>query len=428
MFLIVIVIGCMATAVSAGGFAVPQQTSKALALSNAVTAGIDDPSAVYSNPAGLALVKGNQILVNGIYIKGISSVKNSSETARNLHDDYFIPTFFSNYHVPNTDLTLGIGVYTPFGLATSYNEDAVTRFASIRSELKLFYISPTIAWQPLPYISVGGGMSFIHSSALLSRALFLGAVGTGEGRLRITDNDDAFGYHFGLLAGPFSGVKFGITYRSRVDLNYGSADVKFTDAGFAGAASTQVRGKGIHIPIPPVLSSGIHWQITPRWGAEFVYDFTRWSEFENLNVQFNTPLPALGGLFPITSFQVPQNWKNTSTLRFGSTFKLSESLELRAGAALDESPAPKTTLSPAIPTADILAVSGGLGYGWKSWKAELGYMALFYKDRRVNNDVLEGSNVIVNGVTSAPAFPGAPGRDKYEIFNHFVSFNLRYEF
>ena len=77
----------------AGGFAVPQQTAKAAALSNAVTAGVDDPSAVYSNPAGLAFVKGNQILVNGIYVNGISSVENTGQTSRNLHDDVFIATF-----------------------------------------------------------------------------------------------------------------------------------------------------------------------------------------------------------------------------------------------------------------------------------------------------------------------------------------------
>jgi long-chain fatty acid transport protein len=275
---------------------------------------------------------------------------------------------------------------------------------------------------------VGGGVSFIHSSALLSRALYLGAVGIGEGRLRITDTDDAFGYHLGVLAGPFSDIKFGLTYRSRVDLNFDSADVKFGDAAFTGGTGTKVRGKGIHIPIPPVVSAGIHWQINLQWGVEFVYDFTRWSEFENFKVRFNTPLPALGGLFPITNFQVPQNWKDTSTLRFGTTYKLKDNLELRAGLALDESPAPKNTLSPAIPTADILAISGGLGYDWESWKVEVGYMALFYKNRQVNNNVLEGSNVIVNGATPAPAFPGAPGRDNYEIFNHLVFLNFRYRF
>ena len=63
---------------------------------------------------------------------------------------YFIATFFANYHIPNSDFTLGVGTYTPFGLATSYKEDAITRFAAIRSELKNLYISPTAAWSLFP--------------------------------------------------------------------------------------------------------------------------------------------------------------------------------------------------------------------------------------------------------------------------------------
>lgn len=413
----------------AGGYAVPQQTAKATALSNALTAGIDDPSAVYVNPAGLSFVDGNQILANGIYINAISHVKNSGNSSRNIHDDNFVPTFFANFHVPNTDLTLGVGTYTPFGLASSYGENEVTRFAAIRSELKNFYISPTIAWQPRPEFAIGGGVSFVHASALLSRALFLGAVGIGEGRLRITGTDNAFGYHIGVLAKPTPNLKIGLTYRSRVDLDFGDADAKFVDAAFTGGASTTVRGKGIHVPIPPVISAGIHWQINPEWGTEVVYDFTRWSEFEHFKVRFANPLPALGGGFPINSFLIPQNWKNTNTIRLGTTYQVNRSLELRAGLALDESPAPSSSLSPAIPTADILAVSGGFGYDWnKNIKLEFGYMALFYKNRSVNNNVLEGSNVLVNGALPAPAFPGVPGRDKYDIFNHFLSFNLRYQF
>jgi long-chain fatty acid transport protein len=429
LLLLICSIVSFTTRVFAGGFAVPQQTAKAAALSNALTAGVDDPSAVYINPAGLAFVDGNQILANMTYVNSISNVKNSGQTSRNLHDDNFIPTLFANYHIPGTEVTLGLGTYTPFGLATTYKDDAFTRFAAIRSELKIFYVSPTVSWRPVPYFSVGGGVSFVHSSEVLSQKLFLGAVDVGEARLRITDTDDAFGYHLGILAGPFSNFKLGLSYRSRVDLSFNNADVKFTDAAFTGGAFTVVRGKGLHVPIPPVISAGIHWQINPEWGAEFVYDFTRWSEFERLKLNLATPLPALGGAFPIFQFIVPQNWKNTSTLRVGTTYKVNNELELRAGMALDEAPAPSSSLSPAIPTADIFAISGGFGYDWgTNLKIEFGYMALFYKNRNVTNNVLEGTNVVVNGGVPTPAFPGAPGADKYEIFNHFLSFNLRYRF
>src|SRR6266704_976979 len=146
------------------------------------------------------------------YINTKSSVKNNGLKSKNIHDDDFLPNLFANYHIPNSALSLGIGTYTPFGLATTYKENSFTRFAALRTELRTIYVTPGIAWQPSPYFSVGAGMSFVHSSAVLSRAIFLGAVGIGEGKLRITDTDDAYGYNVGLRVKPNDKLKFGITY------------------------------------------------------------------------------------------------------------------------------------------------------------------------------------------------------------------------
>ena len=57
-----------------GGFMIPHQTARALSLSNAMTAGVDDASAVYYNPAALSEVVGNNLLLNGMYIGAVSSV------------------------------------------------------------------------------------------------------------------------------------------------------------------------------------------------------------------------------------------------------------------------------------------------------------------------------------------------------------------
>ena len=97
----------------AGGFAIPHQTARGVGLSNAITAGVIDPSAVYYNPAALSEVDGNRVLVSGNYINVISSVENSGREADNKEDDNVFPTLFANYHIPNTDFTVGIGSYVP---------------------------------------------------------------------------------------------------------------------------------------------------------------------------------------------------------------------------------------------------------------------------------------------------------------------------
>ena len=77
----------------------PHQTAKGLGLSNAQTAGVNDASAVYYNPAALSEVDGNNLLVNGSYIEVINRVENAGRKAKNQRDDHFVASLFANYHL-----------------------------------------------------------------------------------------------------------------------------------------------------------------------------------------------------------------------------------------------------------------------------------------------------------------------------------------
>jgi long-chain fatty acid transport protein len=413
------------TKVLAGGYMIPHQTARGLGLSNAVTAGVNDASAVYYNPAALSEVQGDNLLVSGSYANLQNSVENSGRKSTNKHDDNFLASFFANYHIPGSDFTLGIGTYAPFGLATEYGKDAFTRFAAIDAELKTIYVTPALSWNPSSYFSVAAGLSFVHASAVFSRALCLDPFSFCtqplglEGKVRLTDTADAFAYNLGLLVKPTDNFKFGFSYRSRVDLRFDSANAKF-----GGAFSTpKVKANVSPIPLPPVIDVGLFWQITPGWGAEFVYEYTRWSEFKNFTVTLS-PTPIFLPLgAPIPGFKLPEDWKNTSTLRLGSYYALNKNWELRAGIAVEETPIPNKTLNPAIPDADKLTLNAGVGYKWEKFSVDLGYMAVFYKTRRVTNDELEGLPA------TAPLFyAGAPGKDKYQTFVNFVTLSLGYRF
>jgi len=407
---------------SPGGFMLPYQTARGLALSNALTAGIDDPSAVFYNPAGLGEVNGNQLLINGTYINPQNSVENSGRKVTNKQDNNFLATFFANYHIPGTDFTLGIGTYTPFGLATTYDNDAFTRFAAEQTELKTIYVTPALSWNPSNYFSFGAGLSFVHASEVLSRALCFDPISGCtqplglEGRVRITDTADAFAYNLGFLVKPTNNLKFGFSYRSRVDLRFDSADAKFGGAFSIPTVKANVRP----LPLPPVINAGLFWQITPSWGAEFVYEYTRWSEVKSLSATFS-PIPVFLPLgAPVSGFSSPQEWKNTSTLRLGSFYRPDDRWEIRGGVGLEETPIPNRTLNPAIPGADLFTLNTGVGYKWHSMTVDLGYTAVFYQTRRITNSELEG-------LTGIP-FLGAPGKDKYQNFGNLVSLTLGYRF
>jgi long-chain fatty acid transport protein len=398
-----------------GGFMIPHQTARALGLSNAMTAGVDDASAVYYNPAALSEVVGNNLLVTGTYINVDNSVENSGRDARNEHNDNFLGSFFANYHIPGTDLTIGMGTYSPFGLATTYDR-AFTRFAAQSTELRTLYVTPAISWNPSPILSVGAGASYVHASGIFSRQLCFNSLactfapGAGEAHLRLTDTANAFAYNIGVLVKPTDNWKFGFSYRGRTDIRFDNADAKLSGVLGDQKVSADVRP----LPLPPVINAGAHWQITSNWGAELVYEYTRWSEFKNFKATFQSgPLPG---------FNLPENWKSTSTLRFGSHYSLNENIEIRGGFALEETPIPNSTQNPSIPDADKLTLNAGVGYKWDRFGIDAGYMAVIYKTRRINNNELEGTPA-----TGIP-FLGAPGKDKYRTFNNFLSLSASYRF
>jgi long-chain fatty acid transport protein len=354
-----------------------------------------------------------------------ASVENSGRKSTNKHNDNFLASFFGNYHIPGSDFTLGIGTYAPFGLATEYGKDAFTRFAAIDTELKTIYVTPAVSWNPSNYFSLGAGLSFVHASGVFSRALCLDPISFCtqplglEGRVRITDTANAFAYNLGLLVKPTENLKFGFSYRSRADLRFDNADAKFTGSFSTPTVKADVRP----LPLPPVINVGLFWQIIPAWGAEFVYEYTRWSELKNFTATFSPASVFLPLGVPITGFQLPEDWKNTSTLRLGSFYALNENWELRGGLALEQTPIPNRTLNPAIPDADKLTLNAGVGYKWDRFSFDLGYMAVFYKTRRVTNNELEGLPA------TAPLFyAGAPGKDKYQTFVNFVTFSIGYRF
>jgi long-chain fatty acid transport protein len=414
----------MADQLLAGGYMIPHQTARGVGLSNALTAGVNDPSAVYYNPAALGEISGSNVLATGAYVGLYNSVENSGRRAVNKHDDNYMGSLFANYHIPNSAFTVGIGTYAPFGLATSYDRE-FTRFAAERTELRTIYVTPAISWRPSDFFSIGAGVSYVHASGLFSRALCLDPV-TGctapiglEGRLRITDTTDAFAYNLGVLVKPAKDFKFGVSYRSRVDLRFDDANVKLGGTFSATNTKASIRP----LALPPVINAGLFWEISSAWGAEFVYEYTRWSEFKNFTASFS-PIPTfLPIAIPVPGFTLPQDWKNTSTLRFGSYYKVDQNWEIRGGFALEESAIPSRTLNPAIPDADKLTLNGGVGYKWENLSLDLGYMAVFYKTRNVTNNELEGLPA-----TSPLSFGGAPGKDKYRTFTNFVNLSIGYRF
>lgn len=78
------------------------------------------------------------------------------------------PHIYGAYKV-NNNLTVGLGVYVPFGSATEYEKDSVLRHNINKLGLTSIAVKPVAAWKLNERHSFGAGIIAQHNSAELRK-------------------------------------------------------------------------------------------------------------------------------------------------------------------------------------------------------------------------------------------------------------------
>ncbi len=60
----------------------------------------------------------------------------------------------------------------------------------------------------------------LDQKAAVNNSAVPGQAGQSDGKLKIEDDDVAYGFNLGLMLTPRDGTRFGLTYRSEVDLEF----------------------------------------------------------------------------------------------------------------------------------------------------------------------------------------------------------------
>jgi len=158
---------------SAAGFALKEQSAAALGNAFAgATAGAEDITYMFFNPAGLTRHEGHQAAVvlsyiipkaetnDAVYVFGGSGVQDGGESA-------LVPAAYFMWSL-SPDLKLGLGINAPFGLKTDYDPTWAGRAYAIESEVKTININPTVAYKLNEMVSIGAGLQIQYADVTLS--------------------------------------------------------------------------------------------------------------------------------------------------------------------------------------------------------------------------------------------------------------------
>ncbi|MCK5480153.1 MAG: outer membrane protein transport protein, partial [Gammaproteobacteria bacterium] len=183
------------TSTLAAGFALIEQSVSGMGTAHAIgSAGINDASTIFFNPAGMSrlpgsMVTGNlQIVVadtdveatgtynsNNLAILG-TGLGGTPITGKTKDDTDLTAAVPSGYisHQYNDRIWMGVGMFAPFGLTTEYSNNWVGRYHAIKSELLTYNLNPSIAFKIDEHATVGFGISAMYADGELSQAVDVG--------------------------------------------------------------------------------------------------------------------------------------------------------------------------------------------------------------------------------------------------------------
>src|SRR2546428_9429027 len=380
----------LTTAAFAGGVSFTEQGAAASGKANAFVGEANDPSAIFYNPAGITQLPGTQVMIGTSIVK-LDSTFRSSTTGENTNlEDQFpiVPHFFITHRFKQWDerLSIGLGVYTPFGIVVDWPDNWQGRFDSTLARLRVTVYNPTIAFQATKGLSVAAGLRIVDAAAEFERKFAVPAFGIGESKLRVHDlTAHPVGWNVGLLYHVTDTTSVGIHFRSEMQAKFtGSAD--FT--GPAAPPTGPFSNTGFHtsIKLPPQLIVGLSTKIIPRWTINADIEWEGWRTVGTLPLSFD------GATQSALNQPGPRLWTNSYVYRIGAEYAATDRLALRGGFFYDETPIPDNTFDPNIPNANLYAFTIGLGYKWETTTLDVAYLYGFYEKRAINGSTIDPHN------------------------------------
>jgi len=338
----------------------------------------DDPSALFYNPAGITQLPGLQVMGGATAITPGTEVTTTDpvtgdRTTTETEDNVWIPPHLYATYQFTDKVWFGLGIFSPFGLGTEFDEDWPGRYNSYEAIIQSLTINPNIAVKVTDKLSLAAGLEAMWFDLSLKKKIPTGPPTQlpAVGDLDMGLEGDSFGYGFNL-AGHYkalSWLSLGISYRSQVKQHVeGEADFTNTLSPFGLFRDTDASGT---ITLPDELFLGIAFYPIERLSLEISGVWTRWSTYDELTITFDDPIVP-----NVNSSTAEKKWHDTWRIQFGVEYKATDWLDLRAGYTFDEEPVDTEFTDYLVPANDRHLFSFGPGFYWNNFTLDLSYTYL----------------------------------------------------
>jgi long-chain fatty acid transport protein len=351
--------GTLSGPAMAGGMMAYELGTADLGLASAgYGARAQDASTVFTNPAGMTRLEGNQFLGSGQLFWSNTKFSIGSGTSPGLggndggyavgHDGWFPGGGgFASYTV-SPDVKVGFALAGNVGGVLNYENDWVGRYYVQQTWIVGISLLPTVAWKVNDKLSLGASLNAMYGIYKDNVAINNIDPLYGDGRLKLKDETWGWGANLGLLYEFSPTTRLGLTWASQVSLNFegppeftGLAPGLSAALGAAGLLDSTIK---VGITIPQQAMVSLFTQVDDRWALLGSVGWQQWSKFGQVQVGIDdTTRPV--------SLTTAIPFKDTWHVAVGAQYRVSDPWLLNFGIAYDSGFQQNSSqISPLLPT------------------------------------------------------------------------------
>jgi long-chain fatty acid transport protein len=455
----------------AGGFYLLERGTRPLGRGGAFIAGVDDPHALWLNPAGLGFA-GEQLVLDGtlgfldVTYTRIDGGGNAMPTVQGTNIPIPIPTIAGSFDFGLEHFHFGAGIFAPNAALMQWPQGltvdgqpypAPQRYSLLSMEgSAIATVAVGAAWTPLP-----GELSFgLAVHAVLGAFAARVALSACDGAICTFPEDPDYDGIAQLNLSPIitatvvggvtwntGPVRLGASFSTPFALSGAAAiDVRppsaaafegalvrhrppsgpcavenASDADVAGDVNHPCRATtaDVNLDFPFVLRAGVELLAIENLRLEVAFVWETWSMQREVTVAPNDVwiVDALRFLdYEVGALTIPRQMRDTFSVRLGGEYTIDDTFQVRLGAYYESGGFDDAYLSALTIDSDKVVVSGGFSARlFDGVWADLmvGYAHLF--SREVRNSQVPQPN---------PIRPAVPGREPIYVGNGDYSFTL----
>ena len=351
--LLMLLIAMTTSTIYAGGYQVRLQGQKQTGIGLIGSPFAFGASSIFYNPGSLSFMKEKysfSVGVSPIFSSAVFRAEGSDYKAE-TNNSTGTPFYFYGAGKVTEDLSIGLGVYTPFGNSTTWNSDWNGRKLIQEISLSAIFIQPTVSYKINDKFGIGAGLDIVLGSVDLTKELPTPV----NGQVNLNGKSTAMGFNVGVFVKPTDKLSIGIDYRSKVNMKVENGDTKFTQIPSSMSETFPSTGNfDAELPLPANLDIGLAYQFSDKFTLALEVNMIFWSVYDSLIFDFKENNETL------VDSRNPRKYSNSFIPRIGAEYKFNKVFTGRLGFYYDSTPTNADYFSPETVSLDQIAFTLGL--------------------------------------------------------------------